>query len=87
MTDNALRLLLDRADGGGRLLLWSWQSRLLLGLTWAAVQLGHGQPPSVRHRVWFAGLLAVTALPAWAALAPWLPSPIERRCGPVNYMP
>jgi TonB family protein len=54
--------------------LWSWQALLILAFTWTAVRLSRCGMPSVRHRLWLFGMIAVAALPILMLLAKFLPA-------------
>src|SRR5436189_1922495 len=57
------------SEGASLLILWSWQSFLLLGLVWLMLWIGRVGNPAIRHRIWVFGVLAIAVLPPLTAVA------------------
>lgn len=54
------------------LFLWSWQSALLLALTFCIARFNRFRSAEIRHKIWLAGLVAVALLPLWSSVSRWL---------------
>jgi beta-lactamase regulating signal transducer with metallopeptidase domain len=51
------------AKGAAWLLVWSWQTAILLGCVWAGLKIFRVKSPALRHQVWLFALIAVAAMP------------------------
>ena len=55
------------------MLVWSWQSALLVGAIGFVARLWRSAPARARHGLWLAGMAAIAVLPLWASVAQSLP--------------
>src|SRR5262245_21210919 len=55
------------------MLLWSWQSLLLVALVFVLSRLAHAHSAAVRHSFWLIGVLCIAALPLTNLLIQTLP--------------
>ena len=69
--------LIDRGVIG--LLVWSWQSLVLLTCVWLFLRVSRLKSPAQRYRIWLLSLIALAVLPLATQLAHSFPE-----IGPVN---
>ncbi|MBO0859600.1 MAG: DUF4440 domain-containing protein [Chloracidobacterium sp.] len=50
------------------LLVWSWQTAVLLACVWAGLKIFRVKSPALRHQVWLLALIAVAAMPAMSGV-------------------
>ena len=56
------------AECAAWLFIWSWQALVLLACVWVGLTLARVKSPTLRHRIWLLGLVAVASFPLWFAL-------------------
>jgi beta-lactamase regulating signal transducer with metallopeptidase domain len=63
------------AKAAAWLLVWSWQTAVLLACVWAGLKIFRVKSPALRHQVWLFALIAVAAMPALSGVVQSLPLP------------
>src|SRR5215467_5332150 len=52
------------AKGAAWLVVWSWQTAILIGCVWAGLKIFRVKSPALRHQVWLFALIAIATMPA-----------------------
>src|SRR5262245_34021605 len=63
------------AKGAAWLLVWSWQTAVLLACVWAGLKICRVKSSALRHQVWLFALIAVAAMPILGGVIQVLPLP------------
>jgi beta-lactamase regulating signal transducer with metallopeptidase domain len=63
------------AKGAAWLLVWSWQTAVLLACVWAGLKICRVKSPALRHQVWLFALIAAAAMPILGGVVQNLPLP------------
>src|SRR5262245_4257434 len=63
------------AKGAAWMLVWSWQTAVLLACVWAGLKIFRVKSPALRHQVWLFAMIAVVAMPVLSGVVQILPLP------------